>query len=87
MTALFRNHYFNTIELLTPEQREEIKNNDKDYIVIDVQEINTDALINLNLTNNFPSEDFANGECSVFDNNAFEELIDNYEEQTGKKFY
>lgn len=87
MTALFKDHYFSTIELLTHEQREEIKNNDKDYIVINVQCTNADAWISLDLTNDFPSEDFENGECSVFDNDTFEELVDNYEEQTGKKFY
>ena len=87
MSTLFRNHYFETIELLTQEQREQIKNNDKDYIVIDVQCTNNSAWINLDLTNDFPDEDFINGTCTVFDNEGFEDLIDCYEYQTNKKFY
>ena len=87
MTALFRDHYFETLELLTNEQKEQIKNNDKDYIVIDVQCTNTGAWIDLSLTNDFPEEDFMNGECSVFDDESFEDLVDNYEYKTGKKFY
>jgi len=87
MTALFKDHYFDTIELLSQEQREKIKNNTNDYIVIDVQCTNNGAWIDLDLTNNFPRESFENGECCVFDNDTFEELIDNYEYQTGKKFY
>lgn len=87
MTALFRDHYFDTIELLSQEQREKIKNNHKDYIVLDVQCTNTGAWIDLTLTNNFPEEEFKSGECSIFDNETFEELVDNYEYQTQKKFY
>ena len=87
MTALFREHYFETIELLSDEQREQIRNNTKDYIVIDVQATNTMAWIDLSLTNDFPEEKFSSGECSVFDNEDFEDLIDNYEYKTGKKFY
>ena len=87
MTALFRDHYFDTIELLSQEQREKIKNNYKDYIVLDVQCTNTGAWIDLTLTNNFPEKEFKSGECSIFDNETFEELVDNYEYQTQKKFY
>ena len=87
MTALFRDHYFETIELLTQEQRERIRNNDKEYIVIDVQCTNNGAWINLDLTNDFPDEDFMNGTCTVFDNENFEDLIDRYEYETNKKFY
>ncbi len=86
MTALFRDHYFDTIELLTDKQRHAIKNNNRDYIVIDVQATNNGAWIDLTLTNDFPKEAFKSGECSIFDNETFEELVDNYE-QTGKKFY
>ena len=86
MTALFKDHYFDTIELLTNGQKHAIKNNNKDYIVIDVQATNNGAWIDLTLTNDFPEEAFKSGECCVFDNETFEELVDNYE-QTGKKFY
>lgn len=87
MTALFRDNYFDTIDLLDDNQREAIKNNNKDYIIINVQCTNTGAWIDLKLTNEFSDEDFMSGECSVFDNENFEELIDNYEYKTGKKFY
>jgi len=85
MTALFRDSYLHTIELLTPEQRKAIKNNTKDYIVLDVQATNNGAWIDLKLTNDFPEKAFMSGECCVFDNSSFEDLIDNYE-QTGRKF-
>ena len=87
MTALYRDHYFDTIELLTPEQRELIRNNSKDYIVIDVQCTNTGAWIDLNLTNEFPDEDFMAGRVTALDDDSMAELIDNYEYATGKKFY
>ena len=89
MTALFREHYFETLELLTEGQKEQIKNNTKEYIVIDVQATNTMAWIVLNFAdeNEFPTEEFENGECSVFDEESFEELVDNYEYKTGKKFF
>lgn len=87
MTALFRDNYFDTIELLSQEQRESIKNNDKDYIVINVQCTNNSAWIDLNLTNDFPVKEMYDGECTVFDDTQWEILIDNYEYQTGKKFY
>ena len=87
MTALLRDNYLETIELLSNEQREAIKHNDKDYIVIDVQCTNTGAWIDLDLTNDFPTERFEAGECCVFDNENFEDLIDNYEQQRRKKFY
>lgn len=82
MTALKNDNYFETIELLTNEQREAIKNNKKDYIVLDVR----GDEIKLSLTNQFPTKKFVDGEVTVFDNDHFEELVDNYE-QTGKKFY
>ena len=82
MTALKNDNYFETIELLTNEQREAIKNNKKDYIVLDVREDE----ITLSLTNQFPTKKFIDGEVTVLDNDRFEELVDNYE-QTGKKFY
>lgn len=87
MTALYRDHYFETIELLDDEQREQIRNNDKDYIVLNVAIFNTGAIIIVDCTNDFPTEDFENGEVSVFDNDTFQELIDNYEKETGKNFY
>lgn len=87
MVALFKDHYFETIELLSEEQRENIKNNDKDYIVLDVQCTNNGAWIDLELTNDFPEERFENGECCVFNNDTFSELLMNYEYQTGKNFY
>ena len=52
MTALKNDNYFETIELLTEEQREAIKNNKKDYIVLDVREDE----IKLSLTNQFPTK-------------------------------
>ena len=52
MTALKNDNYFETIELLTNEQREAIKNNKKDYIVLDVREDE----IKLSLTNQFPTK-------------------------------
>ena len=82
MTALKNDNYFETIELLTNKQREAIKNNKKDYIVLDVREDE----IKLSLTNQFPTKKFVDGEVTVLDNDHFEELVDNYE-QTGKKFY
>lgn len=82
MTALFNDNYFDTIELLTPEQRESIKNNKKDYIVLNVQ----GNEIKLKLTNQFPTKEMVKGEVCVFDNESFEDLIDNYE-QTRTNFY
>ena len=82
MTALKNDNYFETIELLTNEQREAIKNNKKDYIVLDVRKDE----IKLSLTNQFPTKKFVDGDVTVLDNDHFEELVDNYE-QTGKKFY
>lgn len=82
MTALKNDNYFETIELLTNKQRDSIKNNKKDYIVLDVR----GNEIELSLTNQFPTKKFIDGEVTVFDNDHFEELVDNYE-QTGKKFY
>ena len=82
MTALKNDNYFETIELLTEEQREAIKNNKKDYIVLDVRKDE----IKLSLTNQFPTKKFVDGDVTVLDNDHFEELVDNYE-QTGKKFY
>ena len=87
MTALFKDNYFDTIELLSQEQRESIKNNDKDYIVINVQCTNNSAWIDLDLTNDFPVKEMYDGECTVFDDTQWETLVDNYEYQTGKKFY
>ena len=82
MTALKNDNYFETIELLTNEQREAIKNNKKDYIVLDGRKDE----IKLSLTNQFPTKKFVDGDVTVLDNDHFEELVDNYE-QTGKKFY
>ena len=82
MTALFNDNYFDTIELLTPEQRESIKNNKKDYIVLNVQ----GNEIKLKLTNQFPTKEMIKGEVCVFDNESFEDLVDNYE-QTRTNFY
>lgn len=82
MTALFNDNYFDTIELLTPEQRESIKNNKKDYIVLNVQ----GNEIKLKLTNQFPTKEMVKGEVCVFDNESFEDLVDNYE-QTRTNFY
>ena len=82
MAALKNDNYFETIELLTNKQREAIKNNKKDYIVLDVREDE----IKLSLTNQFPTKKFIDGEVTVLDNDHFEELVGNYE-QTGKKFY
>lgn len=82
MTALFNDNYFDTIELLTPEQRESIKNNKKDYIVLNVQ----GNEIKLRLTNQFPTKEMVKGEVCVFDNESFEDLVDNYE-QTRTNFY
>lgn len=82
MTALFNDNYFDTIELLTPEQRESIKNNKKDYIVLNVQ----GNEIKLKLTNQFPTKEMVKGEVCVFDNGSFEDLVDNYE-QTRTNFY
>lgn len=82
MTALFNDNYFDTIELLTPEQRKSIKNNKKDYIVLNVQ----GNEIKLKLTNQFPTKEMIKGEVCVFDNGSFEDLVDNYE-QTRTNFY
>lgn len=79
-------HIFEVLDLLSDEQKEQIKNNDRDYIVFDVQCTNAGAWVDLDCTNDFPEEKFSNGECTIFDNDDIEDIIDRYEEQTGKRF-
>ena len=79
-------HIFEVLDLLSDEQKEQIKNNDRDYIVFDVQCTNAGAWVDLDCTNDFPEEKFMNGECTIFDNDDIEDIIDRYEEQTGKRF-
>lgn len=87
MVALFRDNYLETLKLLTEKQRKRIKNNQYDYIILDVQCTNTMAWVDLSLSNKIPVSKLNRGECSVFDKYTFTHLIFDYERETGERFY